>query len=150
MENTPPPDGKTKASVNLTAIIITIVICTTGLIALFFSQSKIGPNGGSSLIALKPEVPAFISWRETKLPGQTQVARIWAKPEGQFPLRVIVQVESAVSAEKKLKEVILERRHIEDPFELGFLEGHGFVPGDKISVGHKDFSPVSSTCKPLK
>jgi hypothetical protein len=63
---------------------------------------------------------------------------------------VIVQVESSVDGEKKLKEIVLEKRHVEDPLELGMLEGHQFVPGDKLSVGHRDYSYVTSACKPLK
>ena len=154
MENTPPKSnlnsGKS-GGVNLTVVIVAVVICVSALacVALF----TIGRAGGpvtSSAFSGKPEMPAFITWRETKMPGQTQVARIWCKPDGQFPLRVLVQVESSVSGERRAKEMVLERRNIEEPQEIGFLEGHTFVPGDKITVGHRDYSSVSSTCKPLK
>jgi hypothetical protein len=62
----------------------------------------------------------------------------------------MIQVESSVSGEKKVKEIVLERSHIEDPLEIGFLEGYQFVPGDKLSIGHRDYSYVMSTCKPIK
>lgn len=156
----PTPEGKLNKSggINLTAIVIAIVICAAGLGALLILKDKpaAGNTAASSSTphksdyAPKPDVPAFITWRETKLTGQTQVARIWAKGDGQLPLRVLIQIESAVSGERKSKEIVLERSHTEEPFEIGFLEGHEFVPGDKISVVHKDYSPVTSTCKSLK
>jgi hypothetical protein len=143
----PAPSSNSGPKLNLTAIAIAGLACLTLLVlALLFA----GRSGGSSIVSSRPELPVFITWRETKMPGQTQVARIWAKPEAQLPLRVIVQIESSVTGDKKAKEIVLERRHIEDPWELGWLEGHTFVPGDTISVGHKDFAPVRSTCRPLR
>lgn len=150
MENTPSMSGNPKAGVNVTAIIIAVVVCATLLAAVYLLQGKPAAGGGPSVVAAKPELPVFITWRETKLPGQTQVARIWVKPEAQLPLRVIVQVESSVDGEKKIKEVVLEKSNVEEPFELGVLEGHQFVPGDKLSVGHRDYSYVTSACKSLK
>jgi hypothetical protein len=156
MDHTPPPESKPEAAksggVNLTAVIIAIVVCVTLLAAMFMVQGKSAApdTPARSIVASKAEVPAFITWRETKLSGQTQVARIWAKPDGELPLRVLIQIESSVSGEKKVREVVLERRHTEDPLELGFLEGHTFVPGDRLSVGHRDYSTVTSTCKARK
>ncbi len=156
MENTPtPPEGKLNSGksggVNLTVVIVAIVVCASALVCVaLFTVGRQGGSSGTSAFSAKPEIPAFITWRETKMPGQTQVARIWCKPDGQFPLRVLVQVESSVSGERRVKEMVLERRNIEEPQEIGFLEGHTFVPGDKITVGHRDYSSVSSTCKPLK
>ena len=157
MENPPPPpesklNSAKSGGVNWSVVIVALVVCATLLVALFVMQAKPGESGQPSrrIIASKPDVPAFITWRETKLPGQTQVARIWAKPDGQLPLRVLVQVESSVSGDKKAKEVVLERSNVEEPLEIGFLEGHTFVPGDKVSVGHRDYSPVTSTCRALK
>lgn len=156
MDHTPPPEPKPAAAksggVNLTAVIIAVVVCVTLLAAMFMMQGKsAAPDAPArSIVAAKPDVPVFITWRETKLSGQTQVARVWAKPEGELPLRVLIQIESSVSGEKKVKEVVLERRHTEDPLELGFLEGHTFVPGDRLSVGHRDYSPVTATCKAPK
>jgi hypothetical protein len=157
MENTPPAtetrlnSGK-RGGVNLTVIIVAVVLCATllGALAILKNKPETKTVSAQTEVAPKPEVPAFITWRETKMPGQTQVARIWAKTDGQFPMRVWVQVESSVSGSKKVKEVVLERSNVERPLELGFLEGHTFVPGDKVSVGHQDYSPTSSTCKPLK
>jgi hypothetical protein len=156
MDHTPTPESKPEATksggVNLTAVIIAVVVCVTLLAAMFMLQGKSAApdTPARSIVASKPEVPAFITWRETKLSGQTQVARIWAKPDGELPLRVLIQIESSVSGEKKVKEVVLERRHTEDPLELGFLEGHTFVPGDRLSVGHRDYTTVTSTCKARK
>lgn len=156
MENNQPHENKPSfaksGSVNWTIIAAVGLVCATILAVLFVTQQKGASADYPNPIkeARKPDVPVFITWRETKLPGQTQVARIWAKPEGQLPLRVMVQVESSVSGNKKVKEVVLERDHIEKPLELGFLEGHTFVPGDIISVGHRDYSPVVSTCKSRK
>ncbi len=150
METTPSTSGNPKSGVNVTAVIIAVVVCATLLAAVYLLQGKSAAGSGPSILAAKPELPVFITWRETKLPGQTQVARIWAKPDAQLPLRVIVQVESSVDGEKKLKEIVLEKRHVEDPLELGMLEGHQFVPGDKLSVGHRDYSYVTSAFKPLK
>ena len=154
MENTPTPQGNPAKSggLNVTVVVVALIVCATILGALFILGGKSGEPGqpSRSIIASKPEIPAFITWRETKLPGQTQVARIWAKPEGQLPLRVMVQVESSVSGEKKVQEVVLERSNVEEPLEIGFLEGHTFVPGDKVSVSHRDYSSVTSTCKALK
>lgn len=134
------------------AVIIAVVASVTLLGAMFMMQGKTAGSDapGRSILTAKPDIPVFITWRETKLSGQTQVARVWAKPEGELPLRVLIQIESSVSGEKKIKEVVLERRHTEDPLELGFLEGHTFVPGDKLSVGHRDYSPVTATCKAPK
>jgi len=156
----PTPEGKSNKSggINLTAVVIAVILCAAGLGALFILKEKpvVGNASASPAKTQKseyvppPDVPAFITWRETKLSGQTQVARIWAKGDGQLPLRVMLQIESSFSGEKKLKQVVLERIHTEEPLEIGFLEGHEFVPGDKISVGHKDYSPVTSVCKPLK
>lgn len=154
MENTPTPQSNPAKSggLNVTVVVVAVIVCATILGAIFILGGRNGEPGqpGRSIIASKPEVPAFITWRETKLPGQTQVARIWAKPDGQLPLRVMVQVESSVSGDKKVKEVVLERSNVEEPLEIGFLEGHTFVPGDKVSVGHRDYSPVTSTCRALK
>ena len=156
MENTPPsPESKLNSGksggVNLTVVIVAIVVCVSALACVaLFTIGRQGTSSRGSAASAKPEIPAFITWRETKLPGQTQVARIWGKPDGQFPLRVIVQVESSVSGERREQETVLERRNIEEPLEIGFLQGHTFVPGDRISVGHRDYSPISSTCKPLK
>ena len=155
----PTPEGKSNKSggINLTAVVIAVILCAAGLGALFILKGN--PEAGSASASAgvrksdyvpKPDVPTFITWRETKMFGQTQVARIWAKADGQLPLRVVVQVESSVSGEKKLREIVLERSHTEQPYEIGFVQGHEFVPGDKISVGHKDYSPVTSVCKPLK
>jgi hypothetical protein len=150
METTPSTSGNPKSGVNVTAIIIAAIVCATLLGAVYLLQAKSEAGTGPSIVAAKPELPVFITWRETKLPGQTQVARIWVKPEAQLPLRVIVQVESSVDGDKKIKEIVLEKDNIEEPFELGVLQGHQFVPGDKLSVGHRDYAYVTSACKSLK
>lgn len=155
MEN---PTPNKSGGINLTAVIIAVIVCVAGLAALYILNGKPGEGTAAAAPATsqkiayvpKPDVPAFITWRETKLTGQTQVARIWAKGDGQLPLRVMVQIESSVSGETKSKQLVLERIHTEEPLEIGFLEGHEFVPGDKITVGHKDYTSVSSICKPLK
>ncbi len=150
MENTPASSGNPKSGVNVTAVIIAAIVCAALLGAVYLLQGKSEAGAGPAIVAAKPELPVFITWRETKLPGQTQVARIWVKPEAQLPLRVIVQVESSVDGQKKLKEIVLEKSNIEEPLELGVLQGHQFVPGDKLSVGHRDYSYVTSACKSLK
>lgn len=157
MDTPPPLEPKPvvakSGGVNLTAVIIAVVVCFTLLAAIFLLMQGRSAEPGAptrSTIAAKPEVPVFVTWRETKLSGQTQVARIWVKPDGQLPLRVMMQIESSVSGEKRAKELVLERKHIEEPYEIGFIEGHSFVPGDKISISHRDYSNVVSTCKSLK
>ena len=150
MENTPSPSGNPKPVVNVTAIIIAVIACATLLAVAYVLQGRSEAGVGPAASAAKPELPVFITWRETKLPGETQVARIWVKSEARLPLRVIVQVESSVDREKKRNEFVLEKTNIEEPLELGVLEGHQFVPGDKLSVGHRDYASVTSACKPLK
>ncbi len=143
-----PPTSTSK--INLTAIAIAGLVCLTLLVGVLLLAGKSSGAGVGAMVSARPELPVFVTWRETKLPGQTQVARIWAKPDAQLPLRVVVQVDVSVTGAQKAKEIVLERRNVDEPWELGLFEGHEFVPGDRITIGHKDFSAVSSTCKSLK
>ncbi len=102
----------------------------------------------SSLLS-KPPLPVSISWRETKLAGNTQVARLRPLAGAPLPLRVTVEVTASSSGERKTEDWILERSHMESPKEIGLLEGHRFVPGDTITIRHQDYAPVTATCRVL-
>jgi hypothetical protein len=100
---------------------------------------------------LKSEIPLYVSWRETKLAGHTQVAMIWPKSEAKLPLRVTVEIEVSSTGNRLYKEIIIESRHTsKEPFEFGFFEGHKFVPGDRIKLIHKDYSTLESMCSSNK
>jgi|GEM_PF-6191566 len=106
---------------------------------------RIGFGSGSRFI-FKPSIPVLIIWRETRLPGNTQVARITPKADAPFPIRVMVEVRVSASGQKKTQEALLERFHVESPLEIGVLEGHQFVPGDTITIQHRGYRPVTATC----
>ncbi len=94
----------------------------------------------------KPLVPVSISWRETKLTGNTQVARITPRADAPLPLRVAVEITVQATGARKTDEWILERSHLKEPKEIGLLEGHRFVPGDTLTIRHQDYAPLTSTC----
>ncbi len=119
--------------------------CAAAVLFLLGCSGEGDAKTGSSLFP-KPPLPVSISWRETKLPGSTQVARLRPLATASLPLRVTVEVTSSSSGERKTKEWILERIHSENPREIGLLEGYQFVPGDIITVRHKDYAPVTATC----
>jgi hypothetical protein len=98
----------------------------------------------------KPPLPVTITWRETKVPGSsTQVAQLRPTGEAPLPLRVTVEIKAQSSGQVKTEDWILEKMHLKVPKEFGMLEGHRFVPGDTITVRHKDYATLTETCKAL-
>jgi hypothetical protein len=141
---TPPQNNK--PSINFTLIIIVVIFCTSALFGLYLlrgnsNQKTVGFN------VLRQELPLYISWRETKMPGHTQVAMIWPKAEAPLPLRVVVEIEDSSTGKLYGKEIIIESYHTaKEPLEIGWLEGHQFVPGDKITLRNKNYSSIESMC----
>jgi len=135
-----------KSGINFTLIIIVALVCATALIGLqFLGSSKPGQSTGFGII--KSEVPAYISWRETMMPGRTQVAMIWPKSGAKLPLRLMLEIEVSSTGNKLRKEILVDTYHTaKAPLEIGFLEGYQFVPGDRLTLSHKDYSSLESVC----
>lgn len=139
-----------KSEINYTLIIIVALVCLTALFGITVLGSK-NTDSKTGFNVLKSEIPLYISWRETQMPGHTQVAMIWPKPEANLPLRITVEIEVSSTGKRLYKEIIIETRHTsKEPFEIGFLEGHQFVPGDRIKLIHKDYSSLESMCSSNK
>lgn len=149
MDNTNPQSSK--GTVNWTIIVVVALVCATA--AYMFNRSEQTPGAPATaarLFVSKPELPAFITWRETLLPGQTQVARIFPKSDAPLPMQVNIKVTRSVDG--KVVELLrtLETSNVESALEIGTLEGHQFVPGDSIEVSHAKYSSIKSECKQLK
>lgn len=114
--------------------------------AIAVSLTWLASNHRDRTAPAKPGVPVSISWRETKLPGNTLVARITPQGDAPLPLRVAVEITVQATGARKTDEWILERRHLKEPKEIGLLEGHRFVPGDTLTIRHQDYVPVTATC----
>lgn len=144
-------ETQTKNRVNWTAIAIVAIVCAA-IVFMYSRSEQAGSSTASSapIFAMKPELPAFITWRETLLPGQTQVARIFPKSDAPLPMQVNIKVTRSVDG--KVIELIktLETFNVESALEIGGLEGHQFVSGDTIEVFHSKYSSIKSECKPLK
>jgi hypothetical protein len=135
------------SGINFNLIIIVALVCATALIGfLFMGGSKSGQSTGFGI--MKSEVPVYISWRETMLPGHTQVAQIWPKNGAKLPLRLTLEIEVSSTGNKLHQEILVDTYHTaKEPLEIGFLEGYQFVPGDRLTLSHKDFSSIESTCQ---
>jgi hypothetical protein len=136
-----------KSGINFTLIIIVALVCATALIGfLIMGGSKSGPSTGFGI--MKSEVPVYISWRETQLFGHTQVAVIWPKSGAKLPLRLTLEIEVSSTGNKLRKEILIDTNHTaKAPLEIGILEGYQFVPGDRLTLSHRDFSSIESTCQ---
>jgi hypothetical protein len=135
-----------KSGINFTLIIIVALVCATALIGfLLMGGSKSGQSAGFGII--KSEVPVYISWRETMMPGHTQVAMIWPKSGAKLPLRLTLEIEVSSTGNKLQKEILVDTYHTaKEPLEIGFFEGYQFVPGDRLKLSHKDYSSLESVC----
>jgi hypothetical protein len=140
-----------KSEINYTLIIIVALVCLTAFFGITVLGSK-NTDSKTGFNMLKSELPLYISWRETKWPGEhTQVAMIWPKSEAKLPLRLTVQIENSATGEIKSYELIIDKSYTsKEPFEFGRLQGHRFVPGDKIKLMHKDYSSLESMCSSNK
>ena len=136
-----------KSGINFTLIIIVALVCLTALFGITVLGSK-NTDSKNGFNVLKPEIPVYISWRETMWPGEhTQVAMIWPKSEAKLPLRLTVEIDNSATGELKMYEIILDKFHTgKEPFEFGRFQGHKFVPGDRIRLVHKDYSSLVSVC----
>lgn len=136
-----------KSGINFNLIIIVALVCLTALFGITVLGSK-NTDSKTGFNVLKSEIPVYLSWRETMWPGEhTQVAMIWPKSEAKLPLRLTVEIENSTTGELKMYEIILDKLHTgKEPFEFGRLQGHKFVPGDRIRLVHKDYSSLVSVC----
>lgn len=136
----------TKTGINYTLIMIVALVCASFLFGLSLVSGK-NSNTSAGFGVLKSDLPLFISWRETVLPGHTQVAMIWPKDEAKLPLRITFEIEDSSTGKRYRGETVIEKFHTaKAPFEIGLLEGHQFVPGDRLILSHKDYSKIESTC----
>jgi hypothetical protein len=134
------PNPKSKGKLALVLLIATACVAT-GVVWLASEREPALPPPA------KPEIPVRIAWRETKLPGNTQIARITPRADAPLPLRVSVEITVQATGARKTDEWILERSHLKEPKEIGLLEGHRFVPGDTITIRHQDYTPLTATCQ---
>ena len=137
-----PLESNPSAFARLPWKLIGVVACVAaGLAVLTWNRPAEAPP------ATKPPLPVSIAWRETKLPGNTQVARITPQAAALLPLRVSVEITIQATGVRRTDEWILERSHLKEPKEIGLLEGHRFVPGDSLTIRHQDYASVTSTCQ---
>jgi hypothetical protein len=135
-----------KPGINFTLIIIVALVCVTALVGLILLKGGTSAKN-TTFNVLKSEVPVFISWRETKMAGHTQVALIWPKLEAQLPLRLTCVIEVSSTGKKYEREVIVESFHTgKEPLEVGGWLDHHFVPGDRIILSHRNYLNLESTC----
>jgi hypothetical protein len=137
-----------KPSINFTLIIIVAIFCTSVLFGIFLLNGKNADNK-KAFGVLKSEVPLYISWRETEMPGShTKVAMIWPKSDAPLPLRIGIEILDSSTGKQYYMEKIVEPMYTsKKPLEVGGFLSYQFVSGDKITITNNNYSSIESTCR---
>ena len=130
------------------------MVCLTAIVLAFLFIEPAGRAEGTVKGVksdARPPLPFFVVFKETGAwRGHWKVANIWAKPEATLPIKLEVEVESSVDGATKTWIFYFDQHTVDKPVEFGLSllgASHQFVVGDKLTLRHRDFAPITVICK---
>lgn len=138
------PNPAPKSSLNLTVIIVVALALLAGLAAIYILSSRTGGEGARIVSLSKPPLPLALTWRETLGFGKTQVAVIHGKND--VPLGLIIEVTRSADGKVQRIQATLEPKGVLEVGSLQLPDSNNFVPGDRISIRHNNYSNYDEVC----